>query len=176
MPGRVQAAPAFLQFVRGIPLAGKNGLPKEDWQQPERFNTMHWSCEAELHYVRRCIALPVVTQDRDFSDPRNSRPNSFKEDFAFRPSVSSRLIEQGLNAEDLRLLEGHCSATAITRTCWPMVHCAGYADVLHSPDLRWNLAFGKRQLITHRTAHVRSVESLHVDFRAVVGLCLQAPA
>eukprot|EP00439_Symbiodinium_sp_Y106_P040624 s5110_g4.t11 len=54
-------------------MPGKNGLPKEDW----------------------CIALPVVTQDRDFSDPRNSR-----------------LIEQGLNAEDLRLLEG-------------------YADVLH---------------------------------------------
>ncbi|CAE7248633.1 unnamed protein product [Symbiodinium sp. CCMP2592] len=54
-----------------VNMPGKNGLPKEDW----------------------CIALPVVTQDRDFSDPRNSR-----------------LIEQGLNAEDLRLLEGYADA------------------------------------------------------------------
>lgn len=60
-------------------MPGKNGLPKEDW----------------------CIALPVVTQDRDFGDPRNSR-----------------LIEQGLNAEDLQLLGGYAEA----------LHRDGYAS------------------------------------------------
>ncbi|OLP99099.1 hypothetical protein AK812_SmicGene18380 [Symbiodinium microadriaticum] len=79
-------------------MPGKNGLPKEDWQQPE------------------CIALPVVTQDRDFGDPRNSR-----------------LIEQGLNAEDLQLL-------------------GGYAEALHSPDPRWNPDFGNSRVNGGRTA------------------------